>query len=59
MSASETAKTTEIEITPEMIKAGSRVMESCYLGDGRYVPTEAVLAEVYRMMDLSKPKKPD
>ena len=39
----------EIAVTADMIDAGSRVLEKCYIGDGRYDLTFAI-EEIYREM---------
>jgi hypothetical protein len=40
----------EIEVTAEMIEAGSREMENYYLGDGRYCIQDDGLAAIYVAM---------
>jgi hypothetical protein len=40
----------EIEVTAEMIKAGSREMENYYLGDGRYCIQDDGLTAIYVAM---------
>lgn len=42
--------TDEIEVTPEMIEAGSMVLARFYLGDGIYDVREPCLRELYRAM---------
>jgi hypothetical protein len=44
----------EIEVTPEMVSAGSLAVEKFYIGDGRYVLAEDAMVAVYRAMTAAK-----
>jgi hypothetical protein len=50
----EKAAEEEIEVTEEMIKAGSVALERFYLGDGLYDLTAPVMAEIYRAMNAAR-----
>jgi hypothetical protein len=45
--------TDEIEVTPEMIEAGSRVLETAYLGDGRYALDDDLMKRMFLAMRAS------
>jgi len=58
-SADKPALEEEIEVTPVMVAAGGEAMEGCYLGDGRYAPTDEILGAIYCAMERAKPKMID